>query len=1068
MIKDISKRFLSLTLAFLLVAALLPGVVFTAYAAELIGLPVEGLGASYDGGTWSAVGDSITGSVTGEKGACSSSSGTSVLTLTNSKDTAATLSFDYEIVKNDNSGTIQIDGEKITGPGSFSKELQPGDTIKINLESAKGDYTTALKLSGIRLIVDREVTTTFVPAENGSFTVDDVLVKEQTVIKRQSTVPYELSATPFEGFSFIGWYSETNQKYLSTQASTTLYLDADRTITAKFVPDSLPVFETAGNRFTDLSEAVTYAQENGGSIITLVQDGPLDGDYTIPSGITLLIPFDEAGTCYTTEPANTDSAYIKPKVFRTLTMAEGSSLTVEGSISVSAKHTAGPSNAQNGAAPTAAYGQISMMDGSSITVKDGGALYAWGYITGNGRVTAESGASVYEYFQIADFRGGNATLGMMGESVFPFSQYYVQNVEVPLTIMGGANEYVYTSLYASGMATSTSICFIGSDGMFQLSEGSSFTKTYDPATDRMAFDINGDAALNSLSLSLMGMTMDSSKYVLPINSNITLNIHSGTTTINQDVALQPGVQASIDRGACLKVAEGKNVYVYDADEWGNFVNESYRFRAVIYTPTRRYTRTNADMKDVTVDINGTVDAAGSLYTTAGGAHIISSQGTGRYILTGGAGMAENTKQVTQSGTSVTYVEIPITSAKLCNADGFYTETAGAAAGDTYVYSSGKWQNKADLNGWVTDENGTTYLENGEKVYFDKWQEIDGATFYFKTDGYIAKGLYEITSQDGSDTTTFIFDPETGVFLKDQNELYDVGPDTYWTKDGTVVEYPGLIRVVKDDGEINYYYFGKDNKAFKAKGENNLCLLEKTNGLRLPANQNFPFDENGVILHDSDTSKDGWVTEDDGKTYNYVDGITVYLGLIEKDGDYYYIRYTGEVVMGCAHWVERTNGLLPKGTYTFDEDGKMVRPGIVEEDDSLWYYENGKRTYAGLIQIDGDYYYVRSSGEVVHGEKYWITKTNGLLPEGNYTFGDDGKMTDSGASKLNGIVAESGSLYYYVDGKRTYAGLIEIDGSYYYVRSTGEVVHDRTYWITKTNGLLPEGNYNFDQDGKMVP
>ena len=71
------------------------------------------------------------------------------------------------------------------------------------------------------------------------------------------------------------------------------------------------------------------------------------------------------------------------------------------------------------------------------------------------------------------------------------------------------------------------------------------------------------------------------------------------------------------------------------------------------------------------------------------------------------------------------------------------------------------------------------------------------------------------------------------------------------------------------------------------------------------------------------------------------------------------------------------------------------------------------------------------------------------------------------AKKNGIVAEEGSLFYYVDGVRTYAGLIKIDGSYYYVRTTGELAHSRNYWITKTNGLLSEKNYTFDGTGKIV-
>ena len=69
----------------------------------------------------------------------------------------------------------------------------------------------------------------------------------------------------------------------------------------------------------------------------------------------------------------------------------------------------------------------------------------------------------------------------------------------------------------------------------------------------------------------------------------------------------------------------------------------------------------------------------------------------------------------------------------------------------------------------------------------------------------------------------------------------------------------------------------------------------------------------------------------------------------------------------------------------------MKNGIVSEDGKLWRYVDGVKTYGRLMLIDGDYYYVRSSGEILVNKTYWITKTNGLLPEVNYTFGEDGKM-----------------------------------------------------------------------------
>ena len=158
-----------------------------------------------------------------------------------------------------------------------------------------------------------------------------------------------------------------------------------------------------------------------------------------------------------------------------------------------------------------------------------------------------------------------------------------------------------------------------------------------------------------------------------------------------------------------------------------------------------------------------------------------------------------------------------------------------------------------------------------------------------------------------------------------------------------------------------------------------------------------------------------------------------------------------------------------------EPAPGVKNGIVPENGSLYYYVDGVLTYAGLIQINGDYYYVRGTGEVVNGRNYWITKTNDLMPQGSYTFDETGKMvnppviepSEPAPGVKNGIVTENGSLYYYENGVLTYAGLIQIDGCYYYVRGTGEVVNGRSYWITKTNDLLPEGSYTFDDDGKMI-
>ena len=692
--KSTWKRFLSLVLCMCMVMALLPNVTMTAFAATsgtVTGLADENIGLSFTGGAddaWSANATSITGAAT-STGGCDGTNYDSTLTIANKKSTTATLSFDYSIEQN--SGEIEVNGKKVFSGASFTKELAANESVKVYIKSGSTSAATKITLTNVVLVSDVNATATFVPAENGTYTVDGKLITEEYSNTQSSMTAYQVVATPADGYQFLGWYNETEKKYINTSPEAALNIESNYTITARFASKTAALFETGGQRFADLNEAVAYAQANGQSKITLATDGSISGTYTIPAGITLLIPFDAAGTLYTDAPAAIRTAP-ESKAFRTLTMSEGTSITVNGAISLGGRYYAAGGGEQG--RPVGDYGYIKMADNSSITVKNGGNLYAWGFISGSGSVLAESGATVYEFYQIADFRGGTASSNM-GNKVFPFSQYFVQNIEVPLTLNAGANEQVYTGVYAMRKTYTTAINFIGDTGMFKVESGS-FTKDYDEKTDRLVFTVNGKAALNTLSLTLAGMDVNSASYVLPITNNITINIQSGNVTINQDAALLAGVEVNIAEGAGLTVADKKNIYIYDRDEWvaQNFVTGG-KFKEVPYAPGKHYKRTDADLKDVKMDVNGSVTAIGAIYTTKGGADICSSNKTGKYVQQGTPGTEPKTYQYTQNKSSVTAHEIPITAAKLHNANNTYTETANASAGQTIPYCTcptcgGKW------------------------------------------------------------------------------------------------------------------------------------------------------------------------------------------------------------------------------------------------------------------------------------------------------------------------------------------------------------------------------------------
>lgn len=824
MVKRIGRRFVSLLLTFVTILTMLPAMTLPALAATsgtVTGLADENIGLSFAGeanNAWSASSAQIIGKVKSTPGSgCSGNKNyRSTLTITNKKSTKATLSFDYTVVVS--SGTILVDNAIKTSNGSFKKELEAGGTVEVEITSGDTSADTQITITNISLVVDVSATVTFRPAENGSYTVDGKTIPPEYTSTQSSTTAYEVVATPAEGYRFMYWYDVNTGTHINTNAKAALNFDHDCTITARFVSEDLALFEANGQKFADLGEAITEAQKNLPATITLVGSGKITGNYTIPSKVTLLIPFDDNRTDYTTMPGTTGLVAAKKNqsVYTTLTMDEGSQITVYGNISLPAKVSS--ANSSYTGVISGPCGTIHMKPSSKIVLKNGSNLYCWGFITGTGNIKAESGATVYEEFQICDYRGGNATSTLNGDKkVFPFTQYYVQNIEATLEIEYGAKETAVCRLHSSRLSKAdVSLNFITQDsgGLFNLQRGSSFVKKYDSATERVTYEVIGDANLSSIEIDA-GATVKSQNFNLPIMQNTTINVKRGTTTIDQSLCLIPGSQVIVDKGATVKIANGKSIYVYDRSDWvykewdietidvggqkkPKYINSGFTlggsdFRPEYYTPSRSSDSwkshfTTADMQDVKFDVNGTLNVSGKLYTTQGGADITSSLGSGKVVLSSAAPANVTTYQYMQSRKEYNsssgkydkdaagYKDISATPAKLHNADGSYTETNDAKAGDTFTYcncsahNGGTWVPnlmvaaigtkqygtlKEAVNEFPQDSNGSTYIKmlhnTTENITADRnlYLDLNGCTVTgnFNMNGNTLNGMDSSVSKD---------------------------------------------------------------------------------------------------------------------------------------------------------------------------------------------------------------------------------------------------------------------------------------------------------------------------------
>lgn len=444
-------------------------------------------------------------------------------------------------------------------------------------------------------------------------------------------------------------------------------------------------------------------------------------EFSIPAGYTLLVPGDANYTVNTklndndNEIGNLENS--STKCFSYLTLLPNTRIVAKGNICVFSKL----SYKQRYNGLPSAYGEIKMGVGTEIAMTGGSQLTCFGYITGdpaNSQVVVDSAATVYEAFQMRDWRGGKAASGMVNDRnnsntyfVFPVGQYYVQSIETKLILKHGAKEYVSSCVAMDLPIIGTrkfplNFPFVMMDngsvddkGFLCLGLGSQLVKWYDYTTDRQMYRIEGIKSGATAKFGKMVMdvsvTVESNKYVLPITNNIDVTLDNIQVTSLFDMALLADAKLNIEDDAALTV--NGEIFVYDKEQQRKeyFYPGSTIIQPVLYTAHHDKTpgvRTDAAIKDASIIVDGKLIIQESvnalhgtgLYTTAMDASGTSTNDAdyGANITSNGGGIVDfqvvGTQTVTYQydQTATQYLSIPITNARLRNEDGTY------AAGDT--------------------------------------------------------------------------------------------------------------------------------------------------------------------------------------------------------------------------------------------------------------------------------------------------------------------------------------------------------------------------------------------------
>lgn len=660
-------------------------------------------------------------------------------------------------------------------------------------------------------------------AENGSYTAthttssshshkveaEDVLLSDMI---DNSSYRFTFKATASSGYEFLRWKIvniETgiaDYHYTEPSASFQYTFTAPSEVYAEFAPVGSAQFIVKGEEdktYLKLSEAIQAAVKSTVSkVIVVVKSGPLyqetvsvdnyfdaaTNTYTIPSGVTLLVPGNQLYTerigPITINEFPEGSGFTN---YRLLTIPTNTTLVFNGNLCVYSTL----NRYMDSMSQPVKYGQIHLCDGAKIQLNENAIANVYGYITGNindeTEVRVKPGATIYEVMQVEDWRGGYATSSLISGPVFPINNYYAQNVETNLVLESGSYEYASVGVYVNDNTVFTEIPFIvpkggkETSGLLRQADDTKVIKYYDRSSDRLIMevistDLSKVTELGEVVINLSGFELKSSKFVFPLAPNVVLKFTNTSAETKYAIAMLAGAQLKIDKTST--VTANANVFIYDADQntittnnhwklgsntygyFGSYNSQSARLVNIPsypspYTAPTRGTRT---VQDAIVDINGVL--SGPIYTTSSGAQIISTEGTGKVEL---SGLSSSTKaqQALQYDALIQTCEkvtIPITSAQLLNADATFSAGGEASTenGRTYTYyplwnngdgkPKGRWSH--ELSHGTIQPND---IDNDEKIVYVPETNSWDVSFVPNYTGTVIDRIKEVTfTSDNSD------------------------------------------------------------------------------------------------------------------------------------------------------------------------------------------------------------------------------------------------------------------------------------------------------------------------------
>lgn len=487
-----------------------------------------------------------------------------------------------------------------------SKKIEPYKQGLGVITHYRGEYTITVKKVNVQLVYDFPSTSTSITIDKGS-SIPTSFIKNN-FYKNSNSKNYE-----FVGFKEVGSDGKPSDSFISLDKTfitdTTLYavfnsktLDGDTNYNKYNLSDTI---NNTSSGTVDFNAGVAVGKLNLSNDFTWLDSekkvflGGAATKTTVNKGVKARFLFNDGSESKKNE-FNSESVYVEPvEKNRQYTVVLQNNLIINGQMQVEGNYGVNTSGITQG---VIAKEYICLdLNGHNITINNGGKLISDGLIidsVGTGQINVEGGGFLRTLAVIHDYRGGTITQSYVNNDVFPFQVYQLPYLRCKARVKydqtngwGSLNGYVNAQAFRDVVVGDLTILkgqqefelnFIGpSNSNYFIKLDKPSANNEDSYVDVIGYKENSinenklysisqrvKIIINNCSVSIgefkfnikvsgISISVDTSRYSLPISSFFDLEIKNSFLTLDKRIKFLPGSSLIVDKNSTTLLSYDK-------------------------------------------------------------------------------------------------------------------------------------------------------------------------------------------------------------------------------------------------------------------------------------------------------------------------------------------------------------------------------------------------------------------------------------------------------------------------------------------------------------------------------